>query len=106
MTRRDGCHGRFLALCDRAFELLGTESDAVLIVPPFADIYCPSLGIHLLQAAAEQAGLRVRILYANLLFAALSGAEIYNTVCYAKYNWMWGERIFAAAAMRERRVRC
>ena len=52
-------------------ELLGTDCDAVLMVPPVASLYRPSLGVHLLQAAAEQAGLRVRILYANLLFARL-----------------------------------
>ena len=90
----DDFHARF----DRAFDLLGTEADAVLIVPPFADLYRPALGVHLLQAAAEQAGLRVRILYANLLFATRSGENLYHTICYGKYSWMWGERIFAAAA--------
>jgi ribosomal peptide maturation radical SAM protein 1 len=88
----------FLAQCDRAFELLGTESDAVLVVPPFADIYRPSLGLHLLQAAAEQAGLRVRVLYANLLFAILSGEDLYNIISDGNYGWLWGERIFAGAA--------
>lgn len=88
----------FNARCDRAFELLGPEADAVLIVPPFADINRPSLGLHLLQAVAEQAGLRVRILYANLLFAALSGENLYTAMCRGKYGWMWGERIFAATA--------
>ena len=83
---------------DRAFELLGAESDAVIIVPPFADIYRPSLGVHLLQAAAEQAGLRVRVLYANLLFATLSGEDLYNAICIGNYEWLWGERIFAHAA--------
>ena len=53
----------------RAFELLGAEFDALLIVPTFADLYRPALSVHLLQAVAERAGLRVRILYANLLFA-------------------------------------
>ena len=90
----DGFHAK----CDRAFDLLGTEADAVLIVPPFADIYCPSLGVHLLQAAAEQVGLKVRVLYANLLFAILSGEDLYNTIGYGRSNWMWGERIFAATA--------
>jgi len=90
----DGFHTK----CDRAFDLLGTESDAVLIVPPFADLYCPSLGVHLLQAAAEQAGLRVRILYANLLFAALSGEDLNDTICHGRYGWIWGERLFAATA--------
>ncbi|MGA2987764.1 MAG: RiPP maturation radical SAM C-methyltransferase [Terriglobia bacterium] len=88
----------FLVRRDRAFELLGPESDAVIIVPPFADIYRPSLGVHLLQAAAEQAGLRVRVLYANLLFATLSGEELYKAISNGNYGWLWGERIFARAA--------
>jgi len=70
----------------------------VLIVPPFADFNRPSFGVHLLQAVAEQAGLRVRILYANLLFASLSGENLYKVVCTGKYGWLWGERIFASAA--------
>ncbi len=88
----------FQAKSDRAFQLLGADTDAVLIVPPFADLNRPSLGVHLLQAAAEQAGLRVRVLYTNLLFAALAGQDLYQTISYGKYGWMWGERIFAAAA--------
>ena len=36
----------FIANCDHAFELLGSETDAVLIVPPFADLYHPSMGVH------------------------------------------------------------
>src|SRR5208283_2817692 len=89
----DGFH----TLCDRAFELVGPEPDAVLIVPPFADIYRPALGVHLLQAAAERAGLSVRIFYANLLFATLSGEELYKKVVEGNCRWMLGERIFAAA---------
>ena len=83
---------------DRVFALLGIEANAVLIVPPFADLYHPSLGVHLLQAVAERVGLRVRVLYANLLFAAANGEDLYNRIFSGKYNWMWGERIFAAAA--------
>jgi ribosomal peptide maturation radical SAM protein 1 len=88
----------FHAICDRALALLGTESDALLIVPPFADIYRPSLGVHLLQAAAEKIGLRVRILYANLLFATLSGEDLYNAISNGNHAWLWGERICASAA--------
>src|SRR5271157_936592 len=88
----------FHAKCDGALALLGTESDAVLIVPPFAALNRPSLGVHLLQAAADQAGLRVTVLYANLLFATLSGDDLYDAICYGNYGGMWGERIFAATA--------
>lgn len=88
----------FHAKCDRAFKLLGEGVDALLIVPPFADPYRPSLGVHLLQAAAGQVGLRVRILYANLLFLAVSGEQLYKAVCYGRYDFMLGDRMFAAAA--------
>jgi hypothetical protein len=90
----DNLKGRY----DRAFELLGAEFDALLIVPPFADLYRPSLAVHLLQAIAEQAGLRARILYANLLFAVMAGENLYATPCSGYYGWMWGERLFAATA--------
>jgi len=83
---------------DHAFELLGAEFDALLMVPPFADLYRPALSVHLLQAVAERAGLRVRILYANLLFAILGGESLYNTACSGHFGWMWGERLFAATA--------
>jgi len=83
---------------DRAIELLGTHCDAVLLVPPVASLYRPALGVHLLQAAAEQAGLRVRILYVNLLFARLSGEDLYNSICLDCYEGMWAERIFARSA--------
>jgi ribosomal peptide maturation radical SAM protein 1 len=88
----------FARKCDLAFETLGTESDAVLIVPPFADVYRPALGVHLLQACARRVGLRVKILYANLLYAALSEEPLYNSICYASRQWMWGDRLFAASA--------
>ncbi len=88
----------FLAKCDRAFELLGPDQDAILVVPPFADTSRPAFGVHLLQACAEGAGLRVGILYANLLFAALSGEELYDAICYSQFVGMLGERIFTACA--------
>jgi ribosomal peptide maturation radical SAM protein 1 len=88
----------FHARCKRSFELLGAESDAVVIVPPFADLHRPSLGVHLLQAAAERAGFCVRVLYANLLFAAVAVEDAYKKISSGRYGWMWGERIFAAAA--------
>lgn len=53
---------------------LGGEAGTVVIVPPFADLYPPSLGVRFLQATAERAGLSVRNLYANLLVAILRGS--------------------------------
>lgn len=74
------------------------EADALLIVPPFAGLDRPSLGAHVLQACAKAMGVRVRILYANLLLAAEMGEVDYSSICYAPMNGFLGERFFARAA--------
>ena len=72
--------------------------DALIVVPPFAGLDRPSLASHLLQAAAAEAGFAVRVLYANLLFAAEIGPPLYTRICYAPTSGLAGERVFAAAA--------
>lgn len=73
--------------------------DAVLLIlPPFAGIDRPSLGLHTLQASAAQSGREIRVLYANLLFAQLIGEMKYESLCYAPTSDLLGERIFAVAA--------
>ena len=81
--------------------LAGESPRALLIVPPFAAIDRPSLGIHLLQAVARQAGHEVRVLYANLLLARQIGLEFYRTICYAPTGYLLGERFFTLAAFAE-----
>ncbi len=79
--------------------LLG-EGAALLIVPPFALVEQPMLGVHILQACARQSGFEVRILYANLLLAAFTGLEHYNAFAY-EFQMMLalaGERAFARSA--------
>lgn len=88
----------FGARCDRALETTCPDADALLLVPPFADLYHPALGVHLLQACAGAAGFRVGVLYTNLLFATLGGERLYNAFLLASCRWMWGERLFAASA--------
>ncbi|HEY6187802.1 MAG TPA: RiPP maturation radical SAM C-methyltransferase [Pyrinomonadaceae bacterium] len=75
-----------------------TAIDAVLVVPPFAGITRPSLGLHLLQASAKEQGLRVKVFYANLLFAGLIGEDLYSTICITPRPCMLGDRIFSASA--------
>ena len=70
----------------------------LLIVPPFAGLDRPSLGVHLLQATAAQAGVAVQVLYANLRLAARIGERLYQEVCYGAPSALMGERFFAAAA--------
>ena len=70
----------------------------MLIVPPFAGVDRPSLGLHLLQANARQAGLEIAIFYANLFVANVIGQELYKAISYAPTFWLLGERFFARAA--------
>ncbi len=75
-----------------------TFSDALLVVPPFADPAVPAAGPHLLQACARLAGFEVGVLYAGLLLAAEIGEENYVAICRAPIGGLLGERVFAASA--------
>ena len=77
--------------------LLG-DADALIVVPPFAGVDRPSLGAHVLQACAQEAGFQVRVLYANLVLAAKIGEVAYEGVCYAPTTDLVGERFFARTA--------
>ena len=52
--------------------------DVVLVVPPFAPTFQPSIACHQLQACARQRGHDVIIVYANLLFASIVGHGAYE----------------------------
>lgn len=71
---------------------------ALLVVPPFAWLERPAIGVHILQALARSAGFDVQILYANLLFAASFGERSYNTLSRLQYGMLLGERMFCRAA--------
>ncbi len=83
---------------DNYLSTLLSDGEVVLIVPPFAIVNRPSLGVHILQACAHQVGIRVNVLYANLIFAAEIGLKDYMTLCNAPFHMLWGERLFAATA--------
>lgn len=72
--------------------------DLLLVVPPFAWLDRPSLGIHLIQAHARRAGIDAQILYANALFAAWFGERTASTLANLQYGWFLGERLFARVA--------
>ncbi len=82
------------------FHALLPPGDALLIVPPFASVEGPALGVHLLQAAAGAAGTRVGVLYANLTFAAGVGLENYQAlgINLSLLSAFAGERLFARSA--------
>lgn len=74
------------------------DGDALIIVPPMADLHVPSMAAHVLQAWAREAGLQVSVLYANLSLALVIGAENYKAICSAPQTALVGERFFAASA--------
>jgi ribosomal peptide maturation radical SAM protein 1 len=76
------------------------RGDALLIVPPWANLMMPSLGVHVLQASAREAGLSVRVLYANIALASDIGEDTYvELACgYSTTPELIGERFFARAA--------
>ncbi len=77
-----------------------SRAEALLIVPPFAQLELPAMSPHVLQAAARAAGRTVAVLYANVLFARHIGAHRYTR--FIKKNTfnatLPGERLFARAA--------
>ncbi len=54
------------------------RADVVLVVPPFAPTFQPSIACHQLQACARQRGHDVIIVYGNLLFASIVGHGAYE----------------------------
>lgn len=76
----------------------GRGGDVLLIIPPFARVHRPSLGVHLLQACGQADGFQVRVWYGSLALAGLFGLEYYNAICDASGNLFMGERLFAASA--------
>ena len=72
--------------------------DALLVLPPFAGMERPSLGLHVLKAVGEKAGLKVDIFNANVHFSSVFGENNYTSVCYAPTGDLSGEKVFAPIA--------
>ena len=85
-----------MVTCDLK-SLIG-NGDALIIIPPFAGINRPSLGVHLLQASAEVSGFRVKVFYANLALAQVIGETNYEAINQLPTGVLLGERFFSAAA--------
>ena len=71
------------------------SADVVLVVPPFAPTFQPSLACHILQACARERGLDVTVVYANLLFASIVGHGEYEQLLDRR---VYLEHIFRHAA--------
>lgn len=74
------------------------EGDALIIVPPFATIDKPSLGVHILQACAKSAGISVKILYANIILASEIGENNYLDFINMNPGTFMREGFFASVA--------
>lgn len=105
MTRQSAVHcanGAKMSLTlpalDPALDL--PDADVVLVVPPFAHLTWPALGVETLAAIARRAGFSVHVLYGNLHYAAQIGAVNYASLANAPGDWLLGERLFARKAYR------
>ena len=74
------------------------KGDALIILPPFAPLEMPSLGVHILQSCGRKAGFEVKVLYANIAFAAKIGESNYQAINRNITIDLLGERIFSLAA--------
>jgi ribosomal peptide maturation radical SAM protein 1 len=113
LARRIGTSTQAAAINDRSSLTAAiiekiSGAHCVIVVPPFSNVTLPALGPHLLQAIAEAEGMCVRILYSNLIFAALIGLGTYQAICEDRHDavtdghsqgpQLLGERIFARLA--------
>jgi ribosomal peptide maturation radical SAM protein 1 len=84
------------------FELLNTcnikDAKCMIIVPPFAQVDMPNLGVHILQGLARKQGVEVEIIYSNLFFASMIGLERYDILSHPPFNFLFGERVFSRSA--------
>ena len=104
IIRRDGFKGKGLAAMNsrhaggRSLQAILRPAEVLFIVPPFALLDRPALGVHLLQAVARRAGVEAQVLYTNLWFAACFDEGTHSTVTKLQHGLFLGERLFARAA--------
>ena len=72
-------------------------ADALLVASPSTVSGLPQLGLHLLQASCQDAGINTRVLYSNVLYSKLIGLDLHKVIS-SDYHLLLGERIFATAA--------
>lgn len=68
--------------------------DLCLVVPPFAQVETPTLGVAILAAACRARGMRVAAVHANLMLAARTGYPVYRGVANSNVASLLGERLF------------
>ncbi|NIM10494.1 MAG: RiPP maturation radical SAM protein 1 [Candidatus Aminicenantes bacterium] len=71
--------------------------DVLIIVSPTVWSISPIGSIHLLQAVCGRAGITTRVLYSNLHYLSLTGADLHKAIASEDY-YLMEERLFASAA--------
>lgn len=74
--------------------------DLCLVVPPFAQVETPTLGVAILAAACRARGMRVAVVHANLMLAARVGVTHYREIANSNVASLLGERLFLPHAYR------
>lgn len=68
----------------------------LVIVPPFCDVFMPSLAAHIVEYTLAKAGIETRILYTNLIAARNVGFKLYHALA-SSHQWLVCERMMALA---------
>lgn len=74
------------------------NGEILILVPPFGSSIAPTLGPHIIQSFVKKTGYKTDILYLNILLSSILGIEFYESITYASFFWMLGERLFARSA--------
>lgn len=81
---------------DTFFEGIPEGGDVLLLVSPLVEAKRPLLGLHLLQASCRRVGITSYVLYSNLLYSIITGADTLSKISDTFY--LFGERLFTSAA--------
>lgn len=73
----------------------GKALDVCLVLMPFAEVQRPSIGLGLLHAALENAGISSDIVHANLLFAEAVGITAYQAILSTPTDHLLGDWCFS-----------
>jgi ribosomal peptide maturation radical SAM protein 1 len=75
--------------------------DTCLLAMPFPSLSQPSMGISVLQAALQEAGISTCALYPCMWFAEEVGLDVYSAIYSSKQEFLIGEWVFAGVAFPE-----
>lgn len=72
--------------------------DVCLVVPPFEAINYPMLGAPVLASALKARGLKVELVFANMVLGACMGFDRYDSIRASRLSEMLGDRMFVPYA--------